>query len=169
MLFFIPAPNTIFTLSKLFQPPRETEQYLPSVTTMSSYHLCPLSLGPFCTAPQPQQIQVLSSFPILSPIFFPIEVHSIEFTSYSSLQYRLNCRTLFHVHANPLYLLFPPRNRRELEGVCCTWSCCYAKLLHDRFPIISSSNLYLIICCLFLLVTKSALFLYFLSDQYFKN
>ena len=90
-------------------------------------NICQLSAGcpavvcahvfcsPSCTAPRCRRYKLLphSSF----PVFFPVEVHSIEFTSHSFLQYNLYCRILLHVHANPLNLISPPRNRKKLGGV----------------------------------------------------
>lgn len=109
-------PASILTLSKPLQWLGETEQYLPTVSRMSSHRPCYVFCRPSCTAPRCRRHKLLphSSSPVF---FFPVEVHSIEFTSHSFLQYNLYCRILLHVHADPLNLISPPRNRKKLGGV----------------------------------------------------
>lgn len=82
----VPATNSIFILSKPFQWLMETEQYPATVNVMSGPSLSPLFLWPFLHCPL--ATEDASSFLVAhSLVFFPTEVHSIEFTSHSSLQY----------------------------------------------------------------------------------
>ena len=86
-------PASILTPFKPFQWRRETEQCLPVSTGCLAIVCAHVFCGPSCSAPRCRRYKLLphSSLPLF---FLFVEVHSIEFTSHSFLQYNLYCRIL---------------------------------------------------------------------------